>query len=124
MLTFVQHGDLSKTDNFLERMKGLFNQSVFDKYGQMGVEALRDATPVDTRLTAESWSYKINRSGGNLSIEWYNSNRNGDVVIAIIIQYGHGTGTGGYVAGTDYINPAIKPVFDKIANDIWEEVCE
>lgn len=124
MLTFVQHGDFSKTDSFLERMKGLFKQSIFDKYGEMGVEALRNATPVDTGLTASSWSYKVNRSKGQLSIEWYNDNRNGEVVIAVILQYGHGTGTGGYVNGVDYINPAIKPVFDKIANDIWEEVCK
>lgn len=88
----------------------------------MGVEALRDVTPVDTGTTADSWDYTIERKPGSVSIYWTNSNINDGVVIAVILQYGHGTGTGGYVEGTDYIRPAMKPVFDQIAKDAWEEI--
>lgn len=88
----------------------------------MGVEALRDATPRDTGTTAESWDYIIEDDGESVTITWMNSNENRSIPIALLIQYGHGTGTGGWVAGRDYINPALRPIFDEIAKSAWEEV--
>lgn len=115
-------GDLKKTHRFLERAKELFKLGVFDKYGKAGVSALQAATPIDSGQTANSWSYKINRSRGRVSIEWNNSNIQKGVPIAVILQYGHGTGTGGYVAGRDYINPAMRSIFDNMADELWREV--
>lgn len=115
-------GDWKKTDKFLERIKNLFKLGVFDKYGRAGVNALQSATPKDSGRTANSWSYKINRSSGKVSIVWSNSNINKGVNIAVILQYGHGTGTGGYVSGRDYINPAMRSIFDNMADELWREV--
>lgn len=122
MLRIQAEGDFTKTMDFLERAKRLVGMSIFDKYGKIGVEALRSATPKDTGETANSWYYEVNREGNKVTIDWLNRNVNDGVNIAVIIQYGHGTGTGGYVRGIDYINPAMKPVFDKIADDLWREV--
>lgn len=122
MFSFVQKGDFSKTNNFLERAKRLVGASSLDRYGRMGVEALRQATPKDSGTTANSWYYEIEESKGSISIVWKNSNVNKGEVIAVLIQYGHGTGTGGYVSGVDYINPAMRSVFQDIADSIWEEV--
>ena len=124
MITFTQKGDFSKLDGFMNRLKGLSKKSDLDKYGQRGVDALSAATPYDTGNTAGSWYYKINREGEMLSLEFCNSNVNEGVPIAIVLQYGHGTGTGGWVEGRDYINPAIQPIFDEILNDLWKEVCK
>lgn len=124
MITFTQKGDFSKLDGFMNRLKGLSKKSDLDKYGQRGVDALSAATPYDTGNTAGSWYYKINREGEMLSLEFCNSNVNEGVPIAIVLQYGHGTGTGGWVEGRDYINPAIQPIFDEILNDLWKEVCQ
>lgn len=121
-ISFSVKGDYSKTRYFLERAKSAFSRSNFDKYGQMGVEALSKATPVDTGKTAASWGYDIVRKNGRVSIEWYNTNVVKHVNIAIILQYGHATRNGYYVQGIDYINPALRPVFDQIANDAWGEV--
>jgi len=96
--------------------------STLDKYGKQGVTALSQATPKDSGLTATSWSYTISRSNGTIAIEWNNSNIQNGCPIAVILQYGHGTGNGGYVQGRDYINPAMRPVFDKILDDMWKEV--
>lgn len=122
MITFRQKGDFSKFTNYLERLKEIVNKSDLDKYGQEGVAALSSATPVETGLTANSWSYDIKHQNGSASISFYNSNINNGVPIAIILQYGHGTRNGGWVQGRDYINPAIQPIFDKIAEDAWREV--
>ena len=122
MITFRQKGDFSKFTNYLERLKEIINKSDLDKYGQEGVAALSSATPVETCLTANSWSYDIKHQNGSASISFYNSNINNGVPIAIILQYGHGTRNGGWVQGRDYINPAIQPIFDKIAEDAWREV--
>lgn len=122
MIRLVSKGDFSKANSFLERLLEVFDHGELDKYGAIGVEALRSATPVDTGKTADSWDYEIERSDGVAKIVWTNSNINEGVNIALILQYGHGTGTGGYVVGRDYINPAIRPVFDKIADDAWKEV--
>ena len=122
MIGFRQKGDFSKTTNFLSKLKQKVNVDSLDRYGRQGVAALSSATPVDTGLTANSWYYKIERDENSVKIVFCNSNIQNGIPIAIILQYGHGTGTGGWVEGRDYINPAIQPVFDKIANDAWREV--
>ena len=122
MISFKQKGDFSKLTSYLERAKGTVKQGILDRYGQEGVKALSAATPKDSGLTANSWYYKIERQSGYVSISFHNSNIQNGVPIAIILQYGHGTGTGGWVEGRDYINPAIQPIFDKIANEAWKEV--
>lgn len=116
-------GDFSKTLNYFQRLKDAAQLKILDKYGQMGVDALASATPVDTGLTANSWYYEVETHGTGGSIVYYNSNiENGNFAVAINLQYGHGTGTGGWVAGRDYINPAIQPVFDRLVKEAWEEV--
>lgn len=122
MITFRQKGDFSKLTRYLERVKEVIRRGDLDKYGRTGVAALASATPIDTGLTASSWYYKIEHSNGSAVISFHNSNIQNGVPIAIILQYGHGTGTGGWVEGRDYINPAIRPIFDAIANDAWREV--
>ncbi len=122
MISFRQKGDFSKLTSFLEKAKGAVRLGDLDKYGREGVAALASATPVDSGLTAKSWGYEITNRNGSAKITFYNSNIQNGVPIAIILQYGHGTGTGGWVQGRDYINPAIQPIFDKIANDAWKEV--
>lgn len=122
MITFRHKGDFSKTRRYFERIKEVAKLSILDKYGQIGVNALASATPVESGLTASSWYYQIEHRSGGDAIAFYNSHVNKGVQIAVILQYGHGTGTGGYVQGRDYINPAIQPVFDKIVQDVWREV--
>ena len=122
MVTFKHKGNFERTDRLLKGAKEKKYLKVLDKYGQEGVAALAAATPTDSGLTAESWDYKIQNGSGEYKIMWTNSNVNDGVPIAIIIQYGHGTGTGGYVQGRDYINPAMRSVFDNIADKAWEEV--
>ena len=122
MISFKQKGDFSKLSQYFERVKEAVKVGVLDKYGRAGVAALASATPVDSGKTAASWDYEIKRQNGSVSIEFTNSNINKGVNIAIILQYGHGTGTGGWVQGRDYINPAIQPIFDKIVEDAWREV--
>ena len=122
MITFRQKGDFSKLTRYLERVKEVIRRGDLDKYGRAGVAALASATPIDTGLTASSWYYEIKHSNGSAVISFHNSNIQNGVPIAIILQYGHGTGTGGWVEGRDYINPAIQPIFDAIANDAWREV--
>lgn len=122
MIRFRQKGDFRKLSNFLERIKEILKKGELDKYGKEGVEALRKATPIDTGKTSQSWYYKIERRDGSLSISFYNSNINDGVPIAVILQYGHGTRNGGWVEGRDYINPAVRPIFDKIADEAWKEV--
>ena len=122
MISFRQKGDFSKLSRYFERVKEAAKIGVLDKYGQEGVAALASATPVDSGQTANSWYYEIKRQNGSVSIIFNNSHVNKGVPIAIILQYGHGTGTGGWVQGRDYINPAIRPIFDRIAEDAWKEV--
>lgn len=122
MVSFRHKGDFSRTTRFLERAKEAVHIGDLDKYGRAGVAALASATPVDSGKTADSWYYEIQNQNGRASITFLNSNVNDGVPIAIILQYGHGTGTGGWVEGRDYINPAIQPIFDQIVKDAWEEV--
>lgn len=121
MITFTQKGDFSSTTGFLQGLLGFFNVSRLDEYGRMGVAALSANTPIDTGLTAASWEYKIEKNSKGPCIYWYNTNVQNGENIAIILQYGYTTRTGKYVKGRDYINPAIQPVFDMIANDALEE---
>ena len=122
MIKFRQKGDFSKLTHYLEKVKEVVKLGNLDKYGREGVAALASATPVDTGLTASSWRYEIQHRNDSVSIAFYNDNIQNGVPIAIILQYGHGTRNGGYVQGRDYINPAIKPIFDKITEDAWKEV--
>lgn len=122
MITFRHKGDFSKTTRFLEKVKGAIRLSDLDKYGREGVAALASATPKESGLTADSWYYTIENKNGSVKITFNNSNIQNGVPIAVILQYGHGTRNGGWVQGRDYINPAIQPIFDKIANNAWREV--
>ena len=122
MITFRHKGDYSKATRWFEKLKEAARLGVLDKYGRAGVKALASATPVDSGVTASSWSYEIEHSSGSAKLIFTNSNVNKGVNIAIILQYGHGTGTGGWVQGRDYINPAIQPIFDEITEAAWKEV--
>lgn len=122
MIKLSTTGDFKKTKKFLENINPHFIYNRLDRYGQLGVDRLRDATPKDTGLTSESWSYKLYVGQERASIEWWNSNIKDGVPIALVIQYGHGMPNGGYVQGIDYINPALKPVFEAIKDDLWKEV--
>ena len=122
MVTFKHKGDFSKVTKYLERVRKGVNINSLNKYGRAGVAALASATPIDTGLTASSWSYELSQADGVARITFSNSNIQNGIPIAIILQYGHGTGTGGWVEGRDYINPAIQPIFDRIAEDAWKEV--
>jgi len=122
MINIRQKGDFKNLSSFLEKTKEKLNLGLLDKYGREGVAALQAATPKDTGKTSESWYYKIERKNGSVSLTFHNSNQNKGVPIAIILQYGHATGNGGYVEGVDYINPALSPIFNKIAEEAWKEV--
>lgn len=122
MIRFRHKGDFSRVTRYFEKNKNAIPQTSLSRYGQAGVAALASATPVESGKTANSWTYEIERKNGRIKISFLNTNIQNGVPIAIILQYGHGTGTGGWVEGRDYINPAIQPVFDKIANDAWREV--
>ena len=122
MISFRQKGDFATLTRYLEKSKDSAKLVDLDKYGSAGVVALASATPVESGITANSWYYKVERQNGKATITFCNSNINKGVPIAIVLQYGHGTRNGGWVEGRDYINPAIQPIFDKIAEDAWREV--
>jgi hypothetical protein len=122
MISFRQKGDFAKITRYFVKVGDPIKLKDLDRYGKEGVAALASATPVDTGLTANSWYYEIERGRGTASITFYNSNVQRGICIAIILQYGHGTGTGGWVEGRDYINPAIQPIFDRLAENAWKEV--
>lgn len=122
MITITESGSFKNTESFLTRALKLGYTRTLHKYGAEGVRLLSDATPVDSGETAHSWSYRVSSSRNSYTIGWYNSNVNDGVPIAILLQYGHGTKNGAFVQGIDYINPAISPIFYKIADDLWEEV--
>lgn len=124
MIDVKSNGNFSKTRGFLNKLLHGDIYSDLDRYGQMGVEALAAATPKDSGLTAHSWAYRLIKDRRRPGIEWYNTNPAGlsGTSVAILIQYGHGTGTGGYVPGHDFINPAMRPIFDAISADVWKKV--
>lgn len=122
VITFTHKGNFNNTESFLNRIKKRQYMDKLKMYAEKGVNALASATPKDTGKTAASWSYEITQGAGEITISWSNSNVNKGVNIAVILQYGHGTRNGGYVRGIDYINPAIKPIFEEMVADIWKEV--
>ena len=122
MAVFSSSGSFNNTKRFLQEIQKQNFLNVLKNRGMEGIGALEAATPKDSGITSTSWGFQVVSEGSEARIEFTNSNVNKGVPIAIILQYGHGTGTGGYVAGRDYINPAIQPVFDKILDDIWGEV--
>jgi hypothetical protein len=122
LVSFTVSGSTKRTEAFLRKMSrgDLFNS--LDGYAQQGVSALIAGTPVDSGLAAESWGYEVEHSSGSVTIKWTNHDVESGFPVAIMLQYGHGTGTGGYVQGRDYINPAMRPVFDRIAEQVWKAV--
>ncbi len=122
MFTFTQKGSFDNTEKYLTRLQKLKINDVLNKYGSMGVNALSNATPTESGVTAASWSYTIEQRNGYYSIRWHNSHVENGIPIVVLLQYGHGTRTGGYVQGRDFIMPAIQPIFDQIAADVWREV--
>ena len=122
MITITQKGDFKNTEGFLRRNNRAYYTRLLHKYGELGVDALRKATPVDTGKTRDSWSYEIMNTALGAKISWVNSNVVNGVPIAIILHYGHATRNGGYVKGYNYINTAIQPIFDKMSEEIWKEV--
>ena len=124
MISFKHSGGFDNLERLMEKFQVYDYVYTLNSLGKKGVEALSAATPVDSSLTSKSWSYDFEKTKNSLVMRWYNSNVVNGVPIAIILQYGHGTGNGGYVQGRDYINPALKPIFDKIANDAWKEVTQ
>jgi hypothetical protein len=121
-ISITEKGSFNNTEAYLRRLKTSDLFRVLNKYGTLGVNALSNATPVDSGVTANSWYYEIKQRSGYYSIVWHNHNVVDGRPIAILLQYGHGTGTGGYVQGRDYIMPAIRPIFDQMAADAWREV--
>lgn len=122
MITIKHHGSFKRTEGMFKRMSKFEIRSILNKYGDKGVAALSAATPKDTGLTASSWEYQVSKTGTGYSITWNNTNVNNGVNIALILQLGHGTGTGGYVQGVDYINPALASIFEQLADEAWQEV--
>ena len=122
MLEITQKGNFNNVTRYLNRLKEGQRYAVLNKYGSLGVAALSNATPIDSGATAAGWYYSIVSRRGYYSIRWHNNNVRDGIPIAVLIQYGHGTGTGGYVQGRDYIMPAVRPIFDRIAAEAWREV--
>ena len=122
LVTFTVSGSTKRTESFLKKMARNDLFSSLDAYAQQGVSALIAGTPRDSGLAAESWSYKVEQSGRSVTITWTNNDVENGFPVAIMLQYGHGTGTGGYVQGRDYINPAMRPVFNRIADEVWKAV--
>ncbi len=121
-IVFRDKGNFDKTEKLLNAGKRMFDLDDLERYGALGVQALRANTPKDSGLTASSWSYNIKRSKNSVSIEFYNTSMEEGIPIVILLQYGHATKSGGFVQGVDFINPSVKPIFDKIAQDAWKEV--
>lgn len=122
MIRISQRGNFKRTEKFLNNMR---NQTMFDNlemFAREGVDALSSATPIDTALTSVSWGYRITVNRKVAEIAWLNENENAGLSIVILLQYGHGTGTGGYVEGYDFINPALRPIFNRIQEDVWRAV--
>jgi hypothetical protein len=121
-ITFESSGEFKKTSSWLEKLKGDYIYRTLERYGAQGVSALQAATPRDSGETATSWYYEIKKDSGSYSIIWGNRNVVEGTPVAVLIQYGHATGGGGYVQGRDFINPALRPIFDRIAEEAYEEV--
>ena len=121
-ISISNSGSFNKTDKFLKKMFENSIYSVLQKYGEIGVAELAAATPIDSGRTSSAWDYRVIIDRTNARVQWYNNNENQGFSVAIGLQYGHGTGTGGYVIGRDYINPTMRPIFDTIADQVWNEI--
>lgn len=121
-LTVTQHGEFKKVNSFLQRCLEFGSLGYLDKYGRQGVEALAAATPKDTGRAASSWRYEIHRENGEVRLEWHNDDIEGGCNVAVLVQYGHATKNGTWVEGVDYINPALRPIFESISRDVLKEV--
>lgn len=124
LVTIKAYGDFKKTNRYFDRLLEPFKMSTLNDYGRQGVKLLSKNTPKDSGETSKSWDYAIEHKDGQTSIIWFNDNVNDGQNIAILLQYGHATNNGGYVKGRDYINPALQPLFDKMAKDLWKEVIQ
>ena len=122
MISFNTNGSFKKTESFFKKAKTNHILAVMNSCGQDGVNALSSATPIESGLAADSWSFRASGGGGKYKIEWLNTDVENGFPVAIMLQYGYGTGTGGYVQGQDYINPAMRPIFDRIADRVWKAV--
>ena len=124
MIKVTNRGSFTRAQTFLQRMRNREQFRALEKYGPIGVNVLSQATPVESSITANAWYYEIVNRPGYFAIHWYNSHVEdpGRISIAAILQYGHATRTGGYVQGRDYINPAMRPIFDQMVTDMWREV--
>lgn len=122
MLRFTAKGNFNNTERFFKKASKLDIRSELENYGKMGVNSLSNATPKSSGETATAWDYEVVNSGRSWSIYWTNRHMADGVPVVILLQYGHGTGTGGYVSGRDFINPALKPIFDQIADGVWKVV--
>lgn len=122
MISFSTSGDTRRTEDWLKKLGSGDIFKGLERFGQQGVDALSAATPFDEGVTASSWYYEIIQDGKSYSIVWGNSNMAGPTPVAVLLQHGHGTRTGGYVQGRDYINPALRPIFDQIAAEAWKVV--
>lgn len=121
-IIFTQRGDFSRTERYLRKLKEKNYRPILERYANAGLQILRSATPEDTGVTADSWSYKIVINRSKFSIQWLNNHENNGIPIVILLQYGHGTRGGTFVEGRDFINPGMKPLFEKISEEIWKEV--
>lgn len=122
MISITQKGSFKHIESFFKRAPKIRVRDILEKYAKRGVDLLSANTPIDTGLTANSWGYEIHQSGDDYTITWTNTNVVSGIPVAILLQYGHATKNGGYVQGIDFINPALKPLFDNLANELWEEV--
>lgn len=123
IIKVTKKGNFNKTRNVIKNIQNKKYLNILDRIGRLGVDALSRATPVDTGKTSDSWGYSIEQGRDSVSVVWTNSNVvNGWANVAILIQYGHATRNGGYVQGRDYINPAMKPLFDQLAKEAWEAI--
>lgn len=121
-VSITSTGSFEKTLASLTAMQKIDIPSILNACGQEGVNALARATPIETGLAEHSWSFKVKSSGGRYEIAWVNTDIENGFRVVIMLQYGYGTGTGGYVQGRDFINPAMRPIFDKIADKVWKAV--
>lgn len=121
-IKFTQRGDFSRTHKYLTKLKTKNYRPILERYANVGLNALRSATPKDTGETSSSWSYKVIVTRTGFGIQWFNSHTNNNIPIVILLQYGHGTRGGTFVEGRDFINPAMKPIFERISEEIWKEV--
>jgi hypothetical protein len=122
MISAVSKGSFKNTEAFLRKLSNLDFRRILESAAKDGVKALAAATPLDSGLASDSWGYTIAGFRGGVRITWTNNDVENGFPVAIMLQYGYGTGTGGYVQGRDYINPAMRPIFDQIADRVWKAV--